>query len=172
MRRQSNTILFWGGVLAWLLLTHFFMGRLFAWPLVLSLILTYTISRSWYFLALTAVGVELFSQLPPGVMSVALFTPWLFLRIPGRPSPDLSILFSLYVVLISSVQVLVLYVGLLWFNVSLSESLSVDALWAYVPANAGWVVFTTAATSLIAIIVWYELVAPYRVTRTVPRFKI
>jgi hypothetical protein len=37
---------------------------------------------------------------------------------------------------------------------------------ALVPATLG-----IAIPSFICIVIWYELVAPYRVVRTVPRFK-
>ncbi len=172
MRRNNNTVLFWVAILGLLTIAYFSASYLFAWPLILALVLTYTISRAWYFLLLIAIVAELFSQLPPGIMSVAIFTPWLFLRIPARPSPDLTVFFGLYIFLISFVQVVVLWVGLLWLNFPFREPFSLPLLWAHVPAYWMWVTLTTTATSLLAIIVWYELIAPYRVTRTVPRFKI
>ncbi|MBI3255935.1 MAG: hypothetical protein HYZ63_03110 [Candidatus Andersenbacteria bacterium] len=175
MRGRGNSIAFWFWTIAALLGLQAVGSRipLVALPVLAigATIVAYTATDAWRYILLLAVVGEMFSLLPPGIFALALFAPWLLMRVPGRPSADFSILFFLWLLLTAVSQIGILTIGLWWQALTSSAVLPWQLWWQYLPTFAPLTALGLAVWPMIAIIVWHELVAPHQVKRTVPRFK-
>lgn len=83
----------------------------FAWvpaPLFLAIILVYTLPHPVRWLTALAVVVELFTALPLGVMTAAIFLPYGMKKLARRVETDFSIWFFLYITLVVALQVTLL----------------------------------------------------------------
>lgn len=175
MRGKGNGTVFWFWTLLALVCLQLLGPRfpLVTFPsvLILATIIAYVSQGSWRFLLALALVGELFSLLPPGILAVAIFIPWLLTRVPGRPSADFSILFGCWLLLTATVQVGILTIGL-WWQALASMTLPLwHSWWPYVPAFAPLTILSLTLLPMAAIVIWLERVAPHQVQRTVPRFK-
>lgn len=83
----------------------------FAWvpvPLFLGSLIAHTIKKPLRWLAALAVLGELFTVLPFGVMTAAIFLPWGGRRVAHRMETDFSLWFFLYLLTVTGAQVLVI----------------------------------------------------------------
>lgn len=100
---------FLGGILiltAWLHSTvHYLLFSLIPLPVVIPIILTWTAPNAWIFLAIWAITAELFSTLPPGLLAIITFLPWIIRLLIPRVTADLSFTFLAVIVCTVLVQV-------------------------------------------------------------------
>lgn len=95
-----------------LVLASLGLGRLiwFLPPLLLLTgIIAYTVNSPLCYLGLIALGAELISVLPPGVVTLAVLTPWLARRIGRRIDIDVSLSYLLLIILTVVGQRLILF---------------------------------------------------------------
>lgn len=75
----------------------------------LPIVLTYTVDGPLVYLVLFGVIAELFTFLPPGLMFVVIFLPWIIFRLLGRLQVDMSLFFGSTIVLTILLQVGLVY---------------------------------------------------------------
>lgn len=83
----------------------------FAWvpvPLFLGSLIAHTNKKPLRWLVALAAASELFTVLPFGVMTAAIFLPWGGKRLARRMETDFSLWFFLYILAITSAQILIL----------------------------------------------------------------
>src|SRR5690348_14233366 len=104
MNRTNQTILFWMGVVVILVwLSASWRDQTFSlvsWPLVLAVVVAFTVPRPWLLLLLLGLGVELIAHLSPGILLTAMFLPYPMARLSFRPASGFSLAFAVYVALI------------------------------------------------------------------------
>lgn len=111
MKNQFRFLLLWVGVLSIAILLHLFsqhqLFSLISLPLVLSLMAAFSLKQSWTFLVPLIIACELFSSLPPGVMTIILLIPAIIHSFTYA-TPNLSFSFLGLVTGIVSLQVILL----------------------------------------------------------------
>jgi len=136
---------------------------LVSFPLVLSIIIVFTVPRPWViFLGLVTVA-EFGSGLPGGTLAVAMLIPLVVGQLPKRPASGLSWTFFAYLVCITTLQTAWLTA---WPLVLARHGLAFTDIPAQLPA----VIIASAGAAFIAIMVWREWVEPLPHHKTIPRY--
>lgn len=126
------------------------------WPLLISLVIVYTLPTSWRWLLAASFIAELFSTLPAGALTLVMFLPWVAMLLPYQVQPGFSLRFLVWVMGVAVAQHGLLFVAFRW---------------PYWSPSLLWASMITALVAFLLVTVWYEAVEPYKRQRTKPRFK-
>lgn len=164
-------MIYWLAVLALVIGAHlasrWFLFSLLPWPVLAAVIVTATGQQRWKLLIVLAVVAELFSSLPAGTVTVAVLIPLIFQSFVWRKQYEFSLTWGIFILILSTLPILVLVIG----HLIAIQPASWAMAWQAIPTMVGVMVAAITIASGGAAIVWYELVAPFRRERTVPRFK-
>lgn len=132
---------------------------LLPWPIFLSGLLAYLPVRSWRMVLAASVIAETLSGLPPGMMTVVVWLPWVLSWWPRKPAPAFSLGFLAWIMVVGAAQYAML-AGWAWVWQGYDVPAVVPVMWA-----------ATSVAVFLATVAWYEQIEPYRRPRTQPRFK-